>query len=150
MIQAGRKMLVSEIAHRLGLSFEGDGGLEITGAAPLDSAGPSDISFASGKAIKTAGSSEAGCLVVPGEFENPGQRTVLRADEPRRVFAAALHLLYPESPVEPGIHPTAEIHRTAIVDPSAEVGPRVSIGQAWRRRVYRRGMHRGQWFCAAS
>src|ERR1700749_703640 len=38
-------MRVSEIAGRLNAKFEGDGELEITSAAPLESAGPTEIAF---------------------------------------------------------------------------------------------------------
>ena len=38
-------MKVSEIASWLGLPAEGDGGLNILQAAPLDTAGPADIAF---------------------------------------------------------------------------------------------------------
>ena len=122
-------MLVSEIAQRLSVRFEGDGAIDITGAAPLELAGPSDLAFVnSAKSFDAADASGAGCLVVPDDYENRGQRTLFRTGQPRALFAAAVSLLYPAPPVRPGIHATAEIDLTAAVDPSAEIGPHTAIG----------------------
>jgi UDP-3-O-[3-hydroxymyristoyl] glucosamine N-acyltransferase len=122
-------MLVRELAEKLPVILEGDGDIEIVSAAPLESAGAGDLSFvSSGKAFSIADISGAGCLVVPKDYENEQRRTVLRAEHPRGIFAAALALLYPAAPVQPGIHATAEVHPDANIDSSAEVGAHVSIG----------------------
>ena len=84
-------MLVSELAQRLAVHFEGDGSIEITGAAPLESAGAADLSFVgSARAMSAAKESAAGCLVVPKDYQNTAQHVVIRTDQPRGVFAAAV------------------------------------------------------------
>ena len=84
------------------VEFEGDGELDITGVAPLESAGPSDLSFInSRKAAQQADASEAGCLIVPMDF--PGDRTLIRATSPRTAFARAITKLYPAAKPAPGI-----------------------------------------------
>src|SRR5436305_87361 len=47
-------MKVRELALKIGLRFEGDGEREITGAAPVDSASPEDLTFAGPKAFAAA------------------------------------------------------------------------------------------------
>lgn len=122
-------MLVSELAQKLALPFEGNGAVDITGAAPLESAKVSDLSFiGSSKALSIAAVSAAGCLIVPKEYSNESGRAIIRAGQPRGVFAAAVAHLYPQEPVQPGCHESAEIHLTAVVDPSAEIGPFTTIG----------------------
>ena len=45
--------------------------------------------------MKSAASSKAGCLIVPPDFENSDQRTVIRAKNPRTAVARAIARLHP-------------------------------------------------------
>jgi UDP-3-O-[3-hydroxymyristoyl] glucosamine N-acyltransferase len=118
---------VDEIAEHLKAGFEGAGDLDITGAAPLESAGPGEIAFIGNrKAAAQAGESRAGCLLVTHEF--PAGRTVIRVDDPRSSFASVIGLLYPRPPLIPGVHPTAVIGQDAEVATSAAIGPHAVIG----------------------
>ncbi len=118
---------VAEIADRLKADWEGEGGVEIAGVAPLELAGPADVSFVGNrKAAAAAGKSRAGCLLVTNDF--PKGRTLIRVSDPRGAFARVVHLLYPTPPVIPGIHPTAVVASGAEVAPSASVGPYAVIG----------------------
>jgi UDP-3-O-[3-hydroxymyristoyl] glucosamine N-acyltransferase len=81
-------MRVRELAEWLGAAFEGDGEREITGVAPLESAGACEIAFVgSRKAFDQAHSSTAGCLVAPADLPNPAGRAMLRAADARATFA---------------------------------------------------------------
>src|SRR5207302_8010487 len=56
-------MRVRELAEWLGATFEGDGEKELTGVAPIESAGAGEVAFVGGrKAVAQAESSTAGCL----------------------------------------------------------------------------------------
>lgn len=121
-------MTVRELASQLGAPFEGEGDRAIARVAALEEAGPADLSFAGGKALKLAEASQAGCLLVPLDYANAASRTVIRVRDPRAAVAALIPLLHPE-PVRPsGIHATAVIDPSAFVDPTATVGPHVVIG----------------------
>ena len=122
-------MRVRELAAFLRAEYEGDGEVEISGAAPVESARSFDLSFASGAALVRVDASQAGCLIVPADFANTTGRTVIRVPQPRGAFAAALRLIYPPEPVRPGIHPTAVIAGSASVDSTCEIGPHVSVGE---------------------
>jgi UDP-3-O-[3-hydroxymyristoyl] glucosamine N-acyltransferase len=124
---------VHEIADHLKATFEGAGDINITGAAPVESAGPREIAFIGNKkAAAQADRSQAGCLLVTNEF--PAGRTLIRVDDPRGGFASVIGLLYPRPPITPGVHPTAVIAPDAEIAPSAAVeayaviGPGVRIG----------------------
>ena len=120
-------MRVDEIAKHLNAGFEGAGDLDITGAAPLESAGPREISFIGNKKAATqADQSQAGCLLVTREF--PSGRTLIRVDDPRGGFASVIGLLYPRPPVAAGVHPTAVVAPDAEIAPSAAIGAHASIG----------------------
>ncbi|MGA2212800.1 MAG: UDP-3-O-(3-hydroxymyristoyl)glucosamine N-acyltransferase [Bryobacteraceae bacterium] len=124
-------MRVDEIAEHLKAGFEGAGDLDMTGVAPLESAGPSEIAFIGNrKAAAQASESRAGCLLVTHEF--PAGRTVIRVDDPRSGFASVIGLLYPRPPLIPGVHPTAVIGQDTEVAPSAAIGPHAVIGPGVR------------------
>ncbi|HVX67034.1 MAG TPA: UDP-3-O-(3-hydroxymyristoyl)glucosamine N-acyltransferase [Bryobacteraceae bacterium] len=119
-----------ELAEWLAATFEGDGEIELAGAAPLETAGTSDLSFVGNrKAVEEARNSSAGCLIVPLGFENPGGRTAIRVAEPRAAFARALVRLHPQPPVEPGIHPSAVIGEGAEIGDGVSIGPQACVGE---------------------
>src|ERR1700735_4222019 len=88
-------MRCRESAEWLGATFEGDGEKELTGAAPLETAGGSEAAFVgTRKAAAQAASSAAGCLIVPLEWPSPAYRTVIRTTDPRSAFSRALSRFY--------------------------------------------------------
>ena len=122
---------VEEIAGQLKAAWEGQGDLEITGVAPLESAGASDIAFVGNrKAVASAAHSRAGCLLVTEDF--PQGRTLIRVADPRAAFAQVVRLLFPHAAVVPGIHVSAVIGSGALIDASAAVGPLAVIGSGTR------------------
>jgi UDP-3-O-[3-hydroxymyristoyl] glucosamine N-acyltransferase len=124
-------MRVAEIAAFLQARFEGDGGIEIEGVAPIESAGPGELSFVGNrKAAAAALESQAGCLLVPDEF--PSGRTLIRTRDPRGAFARTIALLYPKSRPEPGIHATAVVAPDASVGESASIAAHVVVGSGAR------------------
>jgi UDP-3-O-[3-hydroxymyristoyl] glucosamine N-acyltransferase len=124
---------VRELAALLGASFEGDGEKEINGAAPLETAGTSQLSFVGNvKAVAMASASAAGCLIVPQDFSNSGNRTVIRMAQPRAGFARAVAHLYPSARPAPGVHPSAVVAPDAQIGEGVSVGPRAVIGAATR------------------
>jgi UDP-3-O-[3-hydroxymyristoyl] glucosamine N-acyltransferase len=120
-------MRVEDIALHLNQAHEGTGDLDITGAAPLEEAGPSEIAFVQNrKAALKSGQSSAGCLLVTSDF--PVGRTLIRVADPRASLATVILLLNPPERVTAGVHPTAVIAPDATIAPSAAIGPHVSIG----------------------
>ncbi len=112
-------MRIDEIAARLLATVEGPADWEPTGAAALDEAGPTEIAFA--KSAAQVFTTRAGCIVVPLDGPAVHDATLLRVAHPRAAFAHVLRLLYPPPIATPGVDPLAK------VDPSAQLGARVSI-----------------------
>jgi UDP-3-O-[3-hydroxymyristoyl] glucosamine N-acyltransferase len=122
-------MRVRELAEFLGATFEGDGEIELSGAAALDAASPDEAAFAAGrKAAEAAAASAAGCLIVPLDWPSPADRTVIRVPEPRTAFARALSVFYPTVEIKPGVHPTAVIGREVELAAMVTVGPHAVVG----------------------
>lgn len=123
-------MRVRELARRLEARFEGDGEKEVTGLATVESAGPGDLSFIyTRKAAKLAEDSKAGCLIVPRDYDNSGNRTVIRAESVRLTFARAIGLLRPAPAFMPGVHATSVVEVNVELGPRVSVGPHASIGE---------------------
>src|SRR5579884_4079656 len=130
-IISGVKMRVAEIAAFLRARFEGDGDVAIEGVAPVETAGPGELSFVGNrKAALAAADSRAGCLLVPADF--PPGRTLIRSGDPRTDFALAIRLLHPETRPTAGVHPSAVIAADAHVAAAASVAAHVVIGPGSR------------------
>lgn len=121
-------MTAGELARRLGRECEGDAAHQISGAAPLDAATGDDLAFVGGaKAAEQGRASRAGCLVAPPGFDADAP-AVIRDAVPRRLFARALTILYPDS-IEPGIHPSAIVGEGAAIGEGCSIGPGCVIGR---------------------
>ena len=126
-------MRVRELAEWLGATYEGDGEKELTGVAPVETAGASEVSFVgTRKAQAQAESSAAGCLLVPPEWPSPTHRTVIRVAEPRTAFARALSRFYPTAELQPGIHPTAVVGSGVEMGALVYIGPHAAVGDGTR------------------
>lgn len=116
-------MRVAELAEQLGLEWQGDGELVLTGASPLDEPHPAQLSFCErAAALAKVQPGSVGACIVP-EAPSAGGWNVLISPHPRVSFARALELLYPPAASRAGIHPTASIAADASVDPAAVIGP---------------------------
>jgi UDP-3-O-[3-hydroxymyristoyl] glucosamine N-acyltransferase len=126
-------MRVRELAEWLGATYEGDGEKLMQDVAPVESAGAGHLSFVGGRSsAQQAESSAAGCLIVPLDFVNTGERTVIRAAQPRTAFARCVYRLRPPRQREPGVHPTASLADDVRVPADVYVGPHASIGSGSR------------------
>ena len=78
-------MRVRELAEWLGATFEGDGERDLASAAPLETAGASQLSFVGNRKAgpHRPKPAAAGCLIVPLDHVNTAGRTVIRAAQPR-------------------------------------------------------------------
>ena len=117
--------------------------LLITGVAPVDLAGPSDLTFVDGvKYIGALATMRAGVCLMPQRFAEhaPKGLFVLYCEQPYRAFVAVHRKLFPQS-LRPtslfetdGLFEDATIHRTAklesdvTIDPGVVIGPRAEIG----------------------
>jgi UDP-3-O-[3-hydroxymyristoyl] glucosamine N-acyltransferase len=118
---------LAAIVDALGGELHGDGQLEITGLAPLESAQPSHLSFLSNPRYRQQlQSSRAGCVIVaPGLREAASARgACIVADDPYLYFARVTQLWKKQQarPAGPAIHPSAVIH------PEAQLAEGVRIG----------------------
>jgi UDP-3-O-[3-hydroxymyristoyl] glucosamine N-acyltransferase len=119
-------MRAQDIADFLPARLIGDQAREITSAASLAAAGPSDLSFIEdAKYLDRAAQCRAGA-VVAGEFAAGGipglQATLLIVAAPRLGFAKAAAFIAEAGRKSSGIHPTAVVDSTAIVGADVSIG----------------------------
>lgn len=116
-------MTVAEIAALVGGNLQGESSREIRSVAALETAGPSDLTFATDRhALERATESTAGCILVPAGSGVEGATTVGVAN-PKLAFIAVAEKLVPRRAAEPGIHGAAVVAADAVVSPDASVGP---------------------------
>lgn len=100
--------------------------LLLEGVAPLQTAGPNEVSFLDNpRYVSTLEQSFAGAVIVHPDMQArvPAATVPIVTSEPYEGWARVAALFHPIPPVSPGIHPTAIVAEDARVDPSTEVGP---------------------------
>jgi len=122
------RLRLGDITGSLGGELHGDPETGIEGLAPLESAGPAQLSFLSNPRYgQQLAASNAGCVIVgPAMREAALARgAAIVTDDPYLYFARVTQLwksrLAP--PAGPAVHPSAVVDPQAQVDPTARIGP---------------------------
>jgi len=100
--------------------------LLLEGVAPLQTAGPKEVSFLDNRRYASIlDRTLAGAVIVHPDMAARVPRTAVTivTSEPYAAWARVAALFYPLPPPSPGIHPSAIVADGALVHPSAEVGP---------------------------
>jgi UDP-3-O-[3-hydroxymyristoyl] glucosamine N-acyltransferase len=110
--------------------ISGDLDLLLKGVAPLQTAGPNEVSFLDNRRyLQALDQTLAGAVIVHPDVAPrvPKATATIVTVEPYAAWARVAALFHPALPVSPGIHPSAVVASSAVVDPSAEIGPLVVI-----------------------
>ena len=100
--------------------------LLLEGVAPLQTAGPNEVSFLDNRRYASAlDQTLAGAVIVYPDMAArvPKTTAAILTTEPYVGWALVAALFHPAPLISPGIHPSAIVADGAQVDPSAEVGP---------------------------
>lgn len=136
---------LDRLAERVGARLvRGDPSLEITGAAPLESAAAGDLSFLDNpKYVRHLAATGATAVLCAPRYSGrvPEPVAVLETDAPYHAYAAYLAEAYPTALRPAGafasgeaegagtVHPTARLEPGVRVEPGAVVGARAEIGR---------------------
>lgn len=119
---------LADLARQLQGSVRGDGARQITGVAPLDRAGPSELAFvADPKYRDQLSSTSAGAVLLRSADADGYRGDAIVVDDPQLCFAKAAALLHPPEVIFPGVHPSAAVAAGARVSPSSSVGAHAVI-----------------------
>lgn len=119
------ELTVEELAAHLAGEVVGDGTRAIRRVAPLEAAGPEELSFvAQRRYLPYVAATRAAAVLVSEELagEVPATLTQVRVRDAHAALGEALRLLHPPR------RPPAGLHPTAIVGPDVELGDGVGIG----------------------
>jgi UDP-3-O-[3-hydroxymyristoyl] glucosamine N-acyltransferase len=107
-----------------------DGARRFADVAPLESAGPHDISFFDNpRYVDSFISSRAGAVFVAGKWiaKAPPGTALLIARDPYRAYARAAQAFYPPPAPRPGRAPSAVVDPDAVVPEDCEIASHVVI-----------------------
>lgn len=122
-------MTTRELAGALGCELAGNPDLEIRGVAPMEQAGPAELTFlANPKYAHKVKDTRAGAILI-SQAVSGGSITSLISSNPYLDFARALELFYRPPRPAPGIHPLAWIAPTARVGEHASIGAFAVVGE---------------------
>lgn len=116
---------VQQIADSLDAECQGDTGLIISGVAEPGDAGLDDLAMAMSPKYAealTQGQARAAVLWEDADWQALGLHAAIFVKRPRMAMAGITSMMDPGQGVEPGVH------RSAVVDPTAELGARVCVG----------------------
>ena len=133
---AARRLSAREIAALTGGQLIGAADVTVSGVAPLDRAGPDDLSFLAARRYLQYFQQSSAAIVlckpdlVPDGTAGPASRVVVR--DPHVALLAVIPVLYPEPAWEPGIHRTAVIGAGAVWQEPVAIGPYAVLGRNTR------------------
>lgn len=134
---------LSALAEAAGAEIVRASDRRFTGIAPLQAAGPDEVTFLDNRRYAEAlAATQAGAVILAPELAEraPAAAALLVAPQPYLAWARICALFHPEPAGQPGIHPSAlvdpaarigeaaEIGPFAVIEAGAEVGPRCRIG----------------------
>jgi UDP-3-O-[3-hydroxymyristoyl] glucosamine N-acyltransferase len=128
-------MRLDELATQIGAELAGDGSIEVTSVATLDTARAGQVSFLSNPKYQKQLDNTNASAVIASPGIKSDSTTLLRSKDPYYAFCQAVILLHghrkhPHAGIHPNAHvdPTATIGQNTVVYPGAYIGPRVRIG----------------------
>src|SRR5262249_19663632 len=108
----------------------------VAAIAPIDRAGPGDLSFVAGvRYLPYLQRTRAGvvlCAEGLAAERGPEGTVLIIVPDPHAALLAVLPVLYPQAVWEPGIRPSAVIGRGTVWDDPVAIGPRVVLGEGVR------------------
>ena len=106
---------------------------EINDVAPLDWAGPKELSFLDNKRYSDSfRQSRAGACVVEPRFVDlsPPQMALIVTPTPYLAYARIAQAFYPREKPSGGCHPSAVVDATARIGEGTSIGPNAVVGRA--------------------
>jgi UDP-3-O-[3-hydroxymyristoyl] glucosamine N-acyltransferase len=121
-------MKLTELAERLECRLEGDGELDILRVAPIDNAGPGDLTFFANPKYAADLRATRASAVILSDNADAAPCAMLRCVNPYLTFARAVEIFAPASPIAAGVHRLADVSASASIASDASIAAFVSIG----------------------
>jgi UDP-3-O-[3-hydroxymyristoyl] glucosamine N-acyltransferase len=122
---------LARIAEAAGIALDGEGPTLFEGVAPLQHAGPHQVSFLSNRRYEAAlAETRAGAVLIEPALADrvPAGTVALVTANPYRAWAQVAALFHPTPVAVAGIHPTAVIDPSALIGEGVQLGPYAVVG----------------------
>jgi UDP-3-O-[3-hydroxymyristoyl] glucosamine N-acyltransferase len=125
-----QRLTLREVAEIVGGSVEGDASFVAESIAPLDEAGPENLTFADARHLVGLAASKAGAALVEadGAVDLPGRPIIRVANVQQAIYQLLCRLARPDDLPAPGICPTATVAPDAKLGRDAAIGPGAVVG----------------------
>ena len=119
---------LGKIASHVGAELHGDPDTIVNGLATLQSAKSGHLSFLSNRRYhRYLKQTKASAVIIAQDDLEGCPVSALVVDDPYLAYASVVSLFHPDSEIIPGIHPSAVISPSAIIDSSASIAANVVI-----------------------
>lgn len=126
-------MHVQELAKRLGASVDAALDVEIRGVAPMDEAGPGEVTFLSNPSYaRRLKDSRASAVLVDPAFSGEASIPLLRIANPYLAFAKAIAFFHQPPQPPPGVHPTVVLGQDVVLGRGVSIGAYAVLGDRVR------------------
>ncbi len=137
-----------QLSQQLGGTLLGDGAARISGVNALEAAEPGQLTFAEHVKYATGvAQTRASAILVPPDFPETANRTLIRVANPRAAFLQVMYLFYVPPAATGIVHPSAVVSSEAVlaegvtIQEAVIVRARARIGQG---TVIESGVHVGE------
>ena len=120
-------MKLRDIAAQLECRLEGDGDVDIRQIAPIETAGPGDLTFFANPKYAAELRVTRASAVILGDTTEPAPCAMLRTPHPYLAFARAVEMFAEQWRPAPGVHRHAFVEDGAHVAPDASIGPFAAV-----------------------
>jgi UDP-3-O-[3-hydroxymyristoyl] glucosamine N-acyltransferase len=125
-------MRLSDLAALLGCELHGDGGVEVSRVAPIESAAGGDLTFvANPRYLKFLAGCRASAVILAPDAPATALPS-LRTADPYMAFSRAVEHFHVALEWPAGIHPTAQVAASAAVGEGAAIGAFAVVGERSR------------------
>ena len=120
---------LASLAELIGAELHGDPAHQVSGVAPLDEAGPAELTFlTSAKFRKQLPDTRAGVVILKADDLEACPVNALVSENPYLAYALVVQAMSASEPNAPGVHPSAVVDASARIDAAARVEANCTIG----------------------
>jgi UDP-3-O-[3-hydroxymyristoyl] glucosamine N-acyltransferase len=121
---------LGELAVRFGCELRGDPSVAVETIAALSQADSRSVSFlANPKLVSQLKDTRAGAVILDARSADDSPVPALVVANPHATFARVAALLYPDPPLNPGVHSQATVAAGAVIASSAEIAAHAFVGE---------------------
>jgi UDP-3-O-[3-hydroxymyristoyl] glucosamine N-acyltransferase len=127
-----KKITLAELAGKLGGDLDGDPEVTVSGVAPLNTAGPDQISFLANARYRSELETTLAAGVIVSRKAVASGLNLIRVDDPYLGFAMAMEILHLEPYKAAGISDNAFVHQQARIGQDPSIHPYAVVCESAR------------------